>query len=102
MRTLALGLAIIFAGCAAASAPAPAQDTTTAKFQRESREISQRERDCELLNAQTAVNLAQCRAEAVQENNQLAARQRDEYQESLNQARENRSLMMTLQTSLQH
>jgi hypothetical protein len=101
MKTLALGLAALLAGCAAASDSAPGHDPTIAKSQRESQKISQRERDCER-GPQTAISLAQCKAMADQENSQLAARQRDEYQETLNQARENRSLMMTLQSSLQH
>ncbi|HTT75782.1 MAG TPA: hypothetical protein VMF50_07340 [Candidatus Binataceae bacterium] len=126
MTARACAIALILAGCTSAARPNSIDSVDIANFQRQSREIVQRERECEkavLTRAQdppapvapgsstakaqplepvTVQNVAQCREQATQENERLAARQRAEYERQAREERDRSSLMAILTTSLQH
>ena len=130
MRILVLA-AFLVAGCSTPQDPTGGTYTRLMKLRQESREIAERERQCIRAavisrnnqiaqitaipdpNADTAVRtqmvandrqreLSKCKANADRQEDELAARERAEYESRAKDERERNSLMMILTTSLPH
>jgi hypothetical protein len=126
MKTLALAIAVLAAGCAATKPPTPETYAKRVKTQNRSQEISEREQHCinEAIvrsndqiaridatpNALTALRTQQakddrdrevsrCTANADREKAQLSARERTEYESEAQQEHDRAALMMILTTS---
>jgi len=123
MKTLALVVVALLAGCATSNRSEA--NTTFIKFQAQSEEISNREQQCikeavshsnehaarvakpDALAGQLARQadtdedheIAQCKDAARRDQDELAARLRAEYQDEAQQQRDRASLMMILTTS---
>jgi hypothetical protein len=124
MRTMALALAVLLAGCAATNAPTSSSDPRLTQLEEKSRMIAEREKECidktlarsgdeiagiapgASVELQTQKEtrerdreLLECHARAHQENAEIYARERDEYERQAQQERARAALMSVLTTS---
>jgi hypothetical protein len=126
MKTLALAVAVLVAGCATTNSPPAETDARLIKLQNKSQEISERKRHCihetvirsndqiariaATLDALTGLRtqrakddrdreLSECKANADREKDELSARERAEYEGQAQDERERNALMMILTTS---
>lgn len=127
MKQLAIVAIVLMSGCAATNTKTGGSDAKLAQLQEKNRIVAEREKQCIdktltrsrddmariAANADASVELLmqtesderdrellECRARAYQENAEISAQERNEYELQAEQDRERASLMMTLTTSV--
>ena len=126
MKTVALAVAVLLAGCAATNTRTDSSDARLAQLEEKSRTIAEREKQCiektlarsrdeiagiaatpnasvelqiQKENRERDRELSECRAEADEENAEIYAQERDEYKRQAQQERARAALMSVLTTS---
>ena len=124
MKTVALAVAVLLAGCAATNAPTSSSDPRLTQLEEKSRTIAEREKQCidqTLARSRDEIagiapgasvelqtqketrerdrELSECRARADEENAGIYAQERDEYKRQAQQERARAALMSVLTTS---